>query len=72
MSTRKQKPTTPRSWALYRAQLSCVVGRGSLERKTSPPCDLSPLEYAAFCALHAIEDIATALAEDQQPKGKRP
>ena len=72
MSTRKQKPSppkpkTPRDCALYRAKLSCKIGRDTIDGVTEPPGKVTILEYPAFCALNAIEDIATALAEEKKP-----
>ena len=45
---------------LYRAKLNCKIGRDALEgRKRDLPCD--PYDYALFCLLHAIEEIADAM-----------
>jgi len=46
---------------LYRAQLSCRIGRDALEGKTKPPCGTTPTEYALYNLLHALEEIATAM-----------
>ena len=69
MSTRtpQKKPKTPRGWALRRAKLSCQIGRDTIDGVTEPPGKVSILEYAAYCALHALEDIATSLAEEKKP-----
>ena len=46
---------------LYRAQLSCKIGRDVLEGKTVPPDSVKPMEWAMFNLLHAVEEIATAM-----------
>jgi hypothetical protein len=57
----KEKKRGPRKWALYRAQLSCTVGRMALEGDTKIPEGITRLEYAVFNLLHAVEEIAKAL-----------
>ena len=49
---------------LYRAQLSCKIGRDALEGKTTPPDGILPIEWALFSLLHAVEDIAKAMMPD--------
>jgi len=46
---------------LYRAKLSCRIGRDAIEGKTRPPEGCTSTEYALFNMLHAIEEIADAL-----------
>ena len=46
---------------LYRAKLSCKIGRDALEGKTDPPGGTTAIEYALYNLLHAVEDIATAM-----------
>jgi len=49
--------------ALCRAIISCRVGRDAMDGTLPPPQMATPTEYALYNLLHAIEDIATALAE---------
>lgn len=51
-------PRTEAEWCAYRCQLSCKIGRDALEGKTQPPAGCSPLEYAVFNLLHAVEELA--------------
>ena len=46
---------------LYRAKLSCRIGRDALEGKSRPPEFVTPTEYAIYNLLHAMEEIADAL-----------
>jgi hypothetical protein len=46
---------------LYRAKLSCRIGRDALDGKSQPPEFVTPAEYAIYNMLHAIEEIADAL-----------
>jgi hypothetical protein len=55
---RKQKPRTEAEWGGYRCQMSCRIGRDALEGKTKTPPGVSPLEYAMFNLLHAVEELA--------------
>jgi len=52
---------------LYRAQLSCRIGRDALEGKTKPPCGTTPTEYALYNLLHAVDEIATAMMPSGGP-----
>jgi hypothetical protein len=54
-----KKPT--KEFTLYRARLSCKVGRDALEGKIMTPTGCQPLEWAIYNLLHAIDDIAGAL-----------
>ncbi len=60
----------PRHPNLYRAILSCKIGRDAIERTARPPDGLSPTEYALYNLLHAVEEIATAfsLTDEHSPK----
>ena len=53
--------------ALYRARLSCKVGRDIISGETKPPCGLFPHEYALYNLLDAVADIARALADIHFP-----
>jgi hypothetical protein len=46
---------------LYRAKLSCKVGRDVIEGKITPPDGVEPMEWSMFNLLHAVEEIATAM-----------
>jgi len=61
----KPKRKTPREWAAYRCKLSCEIGRDALEYKIKSPPGVSPLEYAVFNLLHAIEELAELTAKDK-------
>ena len=54
----KPKPKTKSEWCAYRCQLSCQMGRNIIEGKTKPPAGVTPLEYAMFNLLHAIEELS--------------
>ena len=65
-TTRKSRVSRPinglvRHPGIYRAQLSCQIGRDVLEGKTTAPDGVRPIEYAMFNLLHAVEEIATAM-----------
>jgi hypothetical protein len=45
---------------LYRIKLNCAIGRDALDGKTDPPAGASRTEYALFCLLHAMEELAQA------------
>ena len=66
---KRKKPSTPREYALYRASLSCQVGRDALEGKTECVHGITPGEYALYNLLHAVEDMALALGMDKEGKG---
>lgn len=61
----KAKPQTPREYALYRVSLNCKAGRDALEGVTAPIHNVASTEYALFCLLHAVEDIAKAMGEKE-------
>jgi hypothetical protein len=56
--TTSELNTTPE---LYRAKLSCKIGRDIISGEAQPPPYLSKTEYALFNLFHAIEDIALHL-----------
>ena len=69
MTARKRAMSRPvdglvRHPGLYRAQLSCKLGRDALEGKTTPPDGVTPMEWAMFNLLHAVEDVATAMMQN--------
>jgi hypothetical protein len=49
---------------LYRAQLSCKIGREVLDGKMQSPDGVQPIEWAMFNLLHAVEEIAIAMMPD--------
>jgi hypothetical protein len=64
--TAKAKPTPPKladNPAMYRAQLSCKIGRDVLDGKTKSPNGVMPMEYALYNLLHAVDEIAGELAQ---------
>jgi hypothetical protein len=61
---------TPAEWSAYRCQLSCKIGRDALEGKTQPPAGCSPLEYAVFNLLHAVEELSR-LNAPHEPHGEK-
>lgn len=64
-------PQTPAEWCAYRCQLSCKIGRDALEGKTQLPAGCSPLEYAMFSLLHAVEDLAAYISCASAKAGKQ-
>ena len=54
----KRVPRTKDEWCAYRCQLSCEIGRDVLDGKTKPPAGVSPLEYAVFNLLHAVQELS--------------
>ena len=66
MTTKKRAMSRPvdgivRHPGLYRAQLSCKLGRDAIEGKNTPPEGVTPMEWAMFNLIHAVEEIATAM-----------
>ena len=51
-------PRTEAEWCAYRCQLSCKIGRDVLAGKTKTPAGVSPLEYAIYNLLHAVEELS--------------
>ena len=66
---RKENDRLVQNPNLYRAQLSCKIGRDVLEGKTAAPDGVQPIEWALFNILHAIEEIAMALMPNAKRKG---
>jgi len=61
MTTPKQvfdSPQTPAEWSAYRCKLSCQIGRDAIEGKVEPPGGCSPMGYALFNLLHAVEELS--------------
>lgn len=60
---------TPAEWCAYRCQLSCKIGRDVLDGRTKPPSGVTPLEYAVFNLLHAVEELSrhNAAGEPRPP-----
>ena len=56
---------------LYRAKLSCKIGRDAIEGKTQPPCGTTPTEYAIYNLLHAVEEIADAMMPNDEVERPR-
>jgi hypothetical protein len=52
-----------RNAALYRVKLHCKLGRDALEGKGAENLPCSQQEYAVFCLLHAVEDLALAIGQ---------
>lgn len=65
----KQKETRVKITPLYRAKLTCQLGRDFLDKKKSrsllPDINFA-LEQSMFSLLHAIEDIALALEQTNE------
>ena len=56
--TNPKKPQTEAEWCAYRCQLSCKIGRDVLEGIAKTPHGVTPLEYAVFNLLHAVEELS--------------
>ena len=74
MTTKKRAMSRPvdglvRHPGLYRAQLSCKLGRDAIEGKTTPPDGVTPMDWAMFNLLHAVEEIATAMMPNAEVSG---
>ena len=59
------KPQTKREWALQRCKSSCQIGRGCYDGVYSPPQGHGPTEYAIYCLLRAVEELAIAMEEQR-------
>lgn len=59
------KPKTRKQWCLYRAKLSCKIGKDVLDGKTETPKSVSPIEYAIYSLLCVTEEIINALDEKE-------
>ena len=61
------KPETPRAMALWRAGTCCEIGKKAINGETETPSGSTPLEYALYNLLCAVQDIARAMeAEDRK------
>lgn len=56
---------------LYRAKLSCQIGRDVLEGKIRAPVGVQPMEWAMFNLLYAVEEIATAMMPNARDNRRR-
>jgi hypothetical protein len=56
-------PKTKAEWAAYRAILNCEIGMDTIGGKTVPPRNVAPSDYALYCLLCAVRDLATAALE---------
>jgi hypothetical protein len=56
-----KKPKTEREWTLYRARMNCQIGGEAITGKMIPPDGVGRVEYALYCLLHSIEDVAAAM-----------
>jgi hypothetical protein len=68
------RPKTDAEWAAYRCKLSCKIGRDAIEGKGVPE-GCSPMEYAMFNLLHAIEELSKSIglnAPAQRPPDTEP
>ena len=55
---------------LYRAVLSCKIGRDAIEGKSVPPEGASAMEYAMYNLLHAVEEIANEMMTKYEGKAQ--
>ena len=63
------EPVVRRKNALYRAGLSCAIGRDAIEGRIEIPANVSPMEWAMFNLLHAVEEIASAIEPNPVVRG---
>ncbi len=56
-----KKPSTPREYALFRMKTVCDLGAKAID-------DDNDVEYALFCILNALKDLAIVLEEDAESK----
>lgn len=75
--SRKRKPTVPPSlplpndtagWALYRAKLSCRIGKDALNGTAEVPNEVTSSDWVLYQMLCAIEDIAIAMQEARKER----
>ena len=64
------EPIVRRKNALYRACLSCAIGRDAIEGRIEIPANVSPMEWAMFNLLHAVEEIASAIEPNPTVEGR--
>jgi hypothetical protein len=55
------KPESKLQWDTHRAKMSCKIGRQALNGELVTPPGGTDKEYALYCLLSAIEDIANAI-----------
>ena len=67
---RKDKKVVLAHPGLYRAQLSCRIGRDALNGEITTPEGTSAVEYAIFNLLHAVEEIATEMLSKYEGKAQ--
>lgn len=53
-----KKPQTEAELCAFRCRMSCKIGRDALEGRTKIPYGVTPLEYAVFNLLHAVEELS--------------
>ena len=58
-------PADPRGLALYRARLSCSVGKKGITGDVTPPPGATGMEWAMFNLMEAIEDIVEAMEDER-------
>jgi hypothetical protein len=63
---------TPKEAALYRVKLNCQIGKDALNGKEPMMSNVEPLEYAVFCLLNAVEDIAEAMKTEDIKNNEEP
>jgi hypothetical protein len=51
-------PKTPIAWAAHRAKLNTKIARDCIAAEKEPPAGVSRMEYALFCLIHAVEELA--------------
>jgi hypothetical protein len=51
--------------ALYRAELSCRIGKDVIEGKVRPPPGVARSDWILYHLLSAVEDLARALNEKE-------
>lgn len=63
----KRATTLPEHVELYRAELSCKIGKDAINSKDQAlyPYKVSAMEYAMYNLLSAVEDIAKFLAKSK-------
>jgi len=59
------KPKTPRELARWRLETQCRLGTNALN-KESERIETTPLHYAVYCLLKAVEEIPTLLAKEAE------
>jgi len=65
-----ESPAKRKITPAYRAQLSCKVGKDVLRGKTGiVPQGVTPVEWALFNLLSAVEDVAEAIDMMGEAKG---